>query len=213
MGQEMYLRLVQCCLFPALMLASSAWADSYSYNDQSTGVIHLTDRPLSSDYELMLKSPEEHYFSTEVNQNPSKIITNRSVRQKEVDGMVHVASVEYGVQPELLHAVIAIESNYDQNAVSPKGAMGLMQLMPDTARRYGVTNRSDPIDNLMGGARYLAYLLNIFNQNVKLAVAAYNAGENAVIKYGYKIPPYKETENYVRKVSTLYEQYRKTLIK
>lgn len=211
--QEMYLRLVQRCLFHVLMLASSAWADSYSYNDQSTGVIHLTDRPLSNDYELLIKSPVEHYLGIDANQHTSKVISSRSVRQKEVDGMVHMASAEYGVQPELLHAVIAVESNYDQNALSPKGAMGLMQLMPDTARRYGVTNRNDPADNLMGGARYLAYLLNIFNQNVKLAVAAYNAGENAVIKYGYQIPPYKETQNYVQKVSALYEQYRKSLIK
>jgi soluble lytic murein transglycosylase-like protein len=209
----MYLRLAQLCGLFLWMLTSSVWADSYSYNDLATGVIHLTDRPLSSDYELLVKSPAEHYLGNEANQNPSKVNYSRNIRKKELDGMVHLVSAQYGVQPELMHAVIAVESDYDPNALSPKGAMGLMQLMPDTARRYGVTNRHDPAENLMGGARYLAYLLNIFNQNVKLAVAAYNAGENAVIKYGYQIPPYKETENYVKKVSALYEHYRKSLIK
>ncbi|WP_233251925.1 lytic transglycosylase domain-containing protein [Limnohabitans sp. Jir72] len=210
--QEMYLRFALFLMVDVLMLVPTAWADSYAYNDVSTGVIHLTDRPLSNDYELLLKSPAELVSGNETKLNQSKMFLSRGVRRKELEGLVAAASHQSGVQPELLHAVISVESDYDQNAMSSKGALGLMQLMPETARRYGVSNRRDPAENLMGGARYLAYLLAIFNQNVKLAVAAYNAGENAVIKYGYQIPPYKETENYVKKVSVLYEQYRKSLI-
>ena len=209
----MYFRLAQLCLFHVLMFAPSAWADSYAYNDLSTGVIHLTDRPLSNDYQLVLKAPVEHLQAIEPRPSFVKSGSSRGIRKKEFEGLVHAASSLSGVQPELLHAVITVESDYDQNALSPKGALGLMQLMPETARRYGVSNRNDPVENLMGGARYLAYLLDMVNQNTKWAVAAYNAGENAVIRHGYQIPPYRETENYVKKVSALYEQYRKSLVK
>ena len=106
----------------------------------------------------------------------------------------------------LIHAVIATESAYDPNAVSRAGAVGLMQLMPATAKRYGVTNRRDPASNLSGGTRYLKYLLERFGYDLELALAGYNAGEGAVEKYGNQIPPFSETQSYVRKVIKLYEQ-------
>lgn len=107
--------------------------------------------------------------------------------------------------PELIHSVIKVESNYNPKAVSPKGAQGLMQLIPATARRFGVVDAFDPVDNIQGGARYLKYLLDLHGGNYALALAAYNAGEGAVAKYG-DIPPYPETVNYVQSVA---EQLRK----
>ena len=101
--------------------------------------------------------------------------------------------------PQLIHSVIQVESNYDPYAVSPKGAQGLMQLIPSTARRFGVSDAFDPVDNIQGGARYLKYLLELYKGDDALALAAYNAGEGAVSRYG-GVPPYAETRNYVNKV-------------
>jgi soluble lytic murein transglycosylase-like protein len=120
--------------------------------------------------------------------------------------LVNGAAEANGVDGRLLHAVITAESNYNPRAVSPKGAGGLMQLMPQTARRYGVSNVFDPVQNIQGGARYLADLLRLFNNDLVLAVAAYNAGEGAVIQHGKKVPPFRETVNYVSKVMGLYRQ-------
>jgi soluble lytic murein transglycosylase-like protein len=107
---------------------------------------------------------------------------------------------QHDLYPELLHAVIRTESAYNPAALSSAGAVGLMQLMPGTAKRYGVPDIWDPVENLRGGARYLRDLLDLFGNDLRLALAAYNAGENAVIKYGNRIPPYPETQRYVRKV-------------
>ena len=101
--------------------------------------------------------------------------------------------------PELIHSVIRVESNYDPFAVSPKGALGLMQLIPSTARRFGVSDVFDPADNIQGGARYLKYLLELYKGDDALALAAYNAGEGAVSRYG-GVPPFAETWNYVAQV-------------
>lgn len=108
------------------------------------------------------------------------------------------------VDAGLLHAVAAAESAYNPAARSPRGALGIMQLMPTTALRYGVTDPYDAKQNLTGGARYLSDLLRLFNNDTSLAVAAYNAGENAVLRYGSKVPPYRETEAYVPRVMDYY---------
>ena len=110
------------------------------------------------------------------------------------------------LEPELLHAVVRAESAYDPDAVSSAGAVGLMQLMPDTARRYGVSDRRDPDANVLAGASYLRDLIAEFEQDLELALAAYNAGENAVRSYGNRIPPYPETQGYVRKVLRYYAE-------
>ncbi len=114
--------------------------------------------------------------------------------------MIQRVAQETSVSPQLLNAVIAVESGYDAKAVSRKGARGLMQLMPRTAQRFGVRNVLDPMENVRGGALYLKWLLDYFDGDLKLALAGYNAGENEVVRAGYKIPANKETRNYVPKV-------------
>src|SRR5438128_3080556 len=122
----------------------------------------------------------------------------------EVDGYLVQSGTKNGVDPLLLYSVMHQESSFKSHAVSPKGARGLMQLMPGTAIRYGVTNIFDPRQNIEGGARYLRFLLDRFDGDVNLALAGYNAGEGAVEKYGWRIPPYAETQEYVRRISRRY---------
>jgi len=122
----------------------------------------------------------------------------------EVDAYLVNSGTRHGVDPLLLYSVMHQESSFKSRAISPKGARGLMQLMPMTAARYGVTNIFDPRQNIDGGARYLRFLLNHFNGDLKLALAGYNAGEGAVEKYGWRIPPYSETQEYVRRISRRY---------
>ncbi len=123
--------------------------------------------------------------------------------------MIDSVARKHRLYPELLHAVVRAESSYDPNAVSSAGAVGLMQLMPETAEMYGVSNRRNPRANLEGGAKLLRTLLTKYNNNLKLALAAYNAGSDNVRKYGNKIPPFPETQNYVRKVISFYLQNRR----
>jgi soluble lytic murein transglycosylase-like protein len=127
-------------------------------------------------------------------------------RANDFSGMIERVAQMQGLDPWLLHAVIRAESAYNPLAVSPKGAKGLMQLMPATAMRYGVQNPWDPEENVSAGARYLRDLLGLFGDDVELAVAAYNAGEGSVLKFGRKVPPFEETQDYVSKVL---EYYRK----
>ena len=121
-----------------------------------------------------------------------------------ISELVESVARKHDVDPLLVHSVIQVESGYNPKAVSNKGAQGLMQLMPATARRFGVTNSFDAVQNLEGGVRYLKYLDSLFPSDLRLTLAAYNAGEAAVWKYGNNIPPYRETEQYVYKVGTRY---------
>ena len=127
-------------------------------------------------------------------------------RSSRYDGLISKTASSFGVDGALIKAMVQIESGYNPNAVSKKGAFGLMQLMPDTARRYGVRNVRSPTDNLRGGVRYLKDLLQMFDQDTKLALAAYNAGENNVKRYN-GVPPFRETINYIKKVMQLHQLY------
>ena len=123
-----------------------------------------------------------------------------------VDSLIRYYGGKYGVDPYLIFCTMSQESGFTSGAVSPKGAQGLMQLMPDTAARYGVTNPYDVAQSIMGGTRYLKDLLTMFNGRVDLALAGYNAGEGAVMKYGNTIPPYSETRNYVKLILARYSK-------
>lgn len=125
-----------------------------------------------------------------------------------IDAVVESAAARNQLPPQLIHSVIRVESNYNPHAVSSKGALGLMQLIPATARRFGVSDVFDPADNIQGGARYLKYLLDLFHNDYRLALAAYNAGEAAVARYG-DVPPYAETRNYVVQVRKHIEESQK----
>jgi soluble lytic murein transglycosylase-like protein len=129
-----------------------------------------------------------------------------TTRNARIDGLIRINAKRYGIDPYLVFCVMHQESRFSAGATSPVGASGLMQLMPGTAARYGVTNPYDPAQSIMGGTRYLAELLRLFNGRVDLALAGYNAGEGAVMKYGNRIPPYRETQNYVRIIGTRYAQ-------
>jgi len=139
---------------------------------------------------------------TEVNSVQSEVAwTTRNIT---VDNLVRFYGKKYGVDPYLIFCLMSQESKFSTIATSPKGARGLMQLMPGTAARYGVTNPYDVAQSIMGGTRYLKDLLQMFNGRIDLALAGYNAGENAVIKHGYTVPPYEETRNYVRLITARY---------
>lgn len=133
---------------------------------------------------------------------------NLYARIYEYSPLIESVASRYQISPSLIKAVIHAESHFDPLALSSKGAMGLMQLMPGTAKQYYVVNRQDPQQNVEGGTRYLKDLLKMFNNDVRLSVAAYNAGQNAVKRRGNKIPPYPETQRYVKKVLALYESYQ-----
>ena len=126
----------------------------------------------------------------------------------QVDGYLIDSGTRNGIDPLLLYSIMHQESSFKSHAISPKGARGLMQLMPGTAMRFGVTNIFDPRQNIEGGARYVSFLLDRFDGDVNLTLAGYNAGEGAVEKYGWRIPPYAETQEYVRRISRRYSLLR-----
>lgn len=134
---------------------------------------------------------------------PAASATGREQAKKLYDPIVKTYSSKYKIPADLVHSIIKAESDYDCRALSAKGAAGLMQLMPDTATQYGVRDRFDPEDNIMGGVKYLKDLCGLFDNNTKFVLAAYNAGQNAISKFG-GVPPYPETREYIRRVMADY---------
>jgi soluble lytic murein transglycosylase-like protein len=184
----------------ALAGAAGARADIYSFQD-AAGVVHFSNVPVDSRYRLLLASPPE---SHQADNTPS---TQRWLaRSTQYDPMIERAARSAAVEPELVRAVIVVESAFNPRAVSKRGAIGLMQLKPATARRYGVSNAFDPEQNIRAGTRYLSDLMVRFGNHMELALAAYNAGEDAVERYGRKVPPYAETLNYVPAVMRIYRK-------
>jgi len=193
----------------AVSAAAPAFADIYSYKDEH-GVVHFTNiKGLDPRYRL-IRREEANPGMPYVGGAPARVFMPSQEDMQKYAHIIQTASKAYGVDASLVHAVISAESAYNPNAVSRTGAMGLMQLMPDTARRYGVQNMMDPTENIHGGVRYLRDLLDLFKGRLDLAIAAYNAGENAVIRSGRKIPPYAETRHYVPKVLGFYHTFQKT---
>ena len=189
--------------------AGPAMADIYSFKDER-GVVHFTNMP-NGDKRFKMIRKEDNGSSGAASIGMPRVAQLFMPSQADIlrfSSMIESASKTHGVDSALVHAVITAESGYNPGATSKAGARGLMQLMPDTAARYGVRNIVDPQENINGGVRYLRDLITMFNGNLELAVAAYNAGENAVIRHGNRIPPYAETVHYVPKVLGFYRKFQ-----
>jgi soluble lytic murein transglycosylase-like protein len=169
----------------------NTWADIYSFTDKN-GTVHFTNVPTDQRYRIFLKEKKDF----------------RLRGSPEYEPLISEVCEKYDVDSALIKAIIKAESNFDPYVTSWKGAQGLMQLMPETAYEFNVNDVFHPRDNLEGGVKYLKYLLDRFNNNLSLALAAYNAGENAVLKYNLSIPPYAETQQYVDRVLRYFRFYR-----
>jgi soluble lytic murein transglycosylase-like protein len=186
-------------------LACLADAGVYAFVDEQGGV-HLTNVPDNERYQRL--DAESTPAPSEAVHTPALEGAVDPGLQRPYGVVVAKVAKQYGIEAALLHAVISVESGYNARAVSKRGAAGLMQLMPGTAKRYGVADVFDPADNVRAGAQYLNDLLKLFGNDLRLTLAAYNAGEAAVIKYGRRIPPYRETAAYVPRVVDFYEKFR-----
>lgn len=186
-------------LVPFIMIlafSSPVSGDIYKYVD-AEGVIHLTNVPTQTGVKYTLIMREK------------RVLLDRKLGENisQYDELIIKASGKYNVEPALVKAIIKAESNFNHRAVSRKGAKGLMQLMPATASYLQVRDSFHPENNIEGGVKYVRYLLNFFNGNLPLALAAYNAGENAVLRYG-GIPPYRETQTYVTRVLSYLDRFK-----
>lgn len=203
--------------FLLMLAAAPVRADLYGYVDDQ-GQVHLANEKLDERYQLFVKGETQRnlQISSELKFLPATDRLEDHIIFKRIQKTPNVGKFEPIVQseakkqrldPALVKAVIAVESAYDPAAVSPKGAVGLMQLIPGTAERYGVTRSTDPKDNINGGTRYLRDLIDMFKGDLQLALAGYNAGEGAVLKYQNRIPPFPETQAYVKLVLQFYAHF------
>ncbi|HTE14209.1 MAG TPA: transglycosylase SLT domain-containing protein [Burkholderiales bacterium] len=198
------------------LISAPCAADIWGYVDEQ-GVAHLSDHQVNERYMLFKKEvprPQiEAFVPPPVFVLPAipmgQVIPVNAERRAQFAPLIAKVAREHDLDVSLLHAIITVESGYNPQAKSPAGAIGLMQLMPDTAARYAVKDIWDPLQNLQGGARYLRFLLGLFKNNLDLTLAAYNAGEAAVMQAGNKIPNYAETRAYVPSVLTQYQHYNK----
>jgi soluble lytic murein transglycosylase-like protein len=190
-------------IFAVLLSASAAEArpQIYTYVD-ADGMRHYTDVPDNNRYRLLVLSPQDRTASGD------RYDAMLLAKAGRYDSIIEKAADSASVEPNLLRAVIVVESGFNSRAVSKRGAMGLMQLMPATATRYGAANPFDPHENVHAGARYLKFLIDRFGQDLRLALAAYNAGENAVDRNGGQVPPFTETMAYVPRVLRIYQMLK-----
>lgn len=184
----------------AMSAAQQSNADIYRYED-SEGIVHFTDAPTDKRFKIFMRDLKKD------KELRTKLKLSQTVNPAEYEQLIKTSAEKYGVSASLIKAVIQAESGYNPNAVSSKGATGLMQLMPGTAKSLKVSNSLDPKDNVEGGVKYLRFLLDTFRGDVSLALAAYNAGLNKVARYG-GIPPYNETRSYVNKVLSYMQSYQ-----
>jgi soluble lytic murein transglycosylase-like protein len=190
-------------LLVLLMLLPAAFARAevriYSFVDEN-GQRHYTDQPDDNRYRRLIIPAWQRTASGQ--RYDAKLLARASVYDPIIEG----AAASQAIEANLLRAVIVVESGFNSRAVSPRGAVGLMQLMPATARRFGAADVYDPRQNVVAGASYLKFLINRFGHDVRLALAAYNAGEEAVERSGGRIPPYSETQAYVPRVWDIYQK-------
>jgi soluble lytic murein transglycosylase-like protein len=195
----------------ALLATAACRADAgiYAFVDRQ-GEVYLTNLPDDARYEILIESPAPPVIVGPSRSAATQASSGRIAALPYGPEVARVAG-RYGLEAALIHAMISVESGNNPNAVSRRGAAGLMQLMPVTARRYGVANVFDPAENVRAGAQYLSDLLKLFDNDLRLALAAYNAGEAAVLRYGRRIPPFGETAAYVPKVVDTYQRFRLTM--
>lgn len=186
------------------VLAGLAWGETLYMSSGRDGVVYIGAAPVSSSF-AAYKDRTERRRKDEVIPEPT---ANRLLDKSRLDLLVSEVAHGYELDSALLHALISVESRYNPNALSSRGAAGLMQLMPATARRYGVDDALDPEQNLRGGAKYLRDLLAMFGSDVRLALAAYHAGERTVVKYQNSMPPLQATINFVNVVLERYHKFR-----
>lgn len=207
-----FLKAVNILLLSFLFI-QQANADIYVYID-SKGNQHFSQRKVNEQYKLLLRSDSNKSngsFKNWKNKSYSNIsLPSNKTLQKKYHALIVEAARKYELEPAFIHAVITAESNYQHKAISRAGAKGLMQLMPVTAKRFGVDDPYNAKQSINAGTKYLAKLLHEF-KNKKLALAAYNAGEGTIRRYNKKIPPYPETQQYVRKVMKFYRHYKLNL--
>lgn len=195
-------RLLLCLGLATFTAVIPARADIYIYR-LPDGTQVITDRKIKDKrYKLVRKNASVKGMGAVLAQGPARFFRDTTA----YDRLIQRTAARYALDPALLKAVMHAESGFNPQALSPKGASGLMQLMPQTAQRFGVSDVFDPAQNVRGGARYLRILLRQFSGDARLALAAYNAGEHAVLRH-QGIPPYPETRQYVRKVLSLRERY------
>jgi len=187
--------------FCLLFLTPSSFAGIYRYVDEN-GVIHFTNCPRDPKFKLYIRESREDVGDDNQSSSASYIKDSN-----QYDSLISEFSKKYQVDFALIKAIIRAESGFNSFAVSRKGARGLMQLMPETALRMNVSNIFNPRENIEGGVRYFKYLLSLFDNDLRLSLAAYNAGENVVGELR-SIPPYRETIDYVKKVLSYYQSYR-----
>jgi soluble lytic murein transglycosylase-like protein len=193
------LSLVSVCLLAVILFPSRAFSDVYVYKDKE-GVLTFTNVPSHGGYRRVIRESNGQLSGALDSSNNSGSYTS-------YDEVIRSASDRHNIDADLIRAVIKVESDFNSVARSNKGAMGLMQLMPDTARLHKVMDVFDPTDNIEGGVRHLKLLLSRYQGDLELSLAAYNAGIKAVEKYG-GIPPFSETKEYVRRVLSFYQTYR-----
>lgn len=190
--------LVAFCTLPG-----SAGAEIFAYVDQN-GKLVVSDK--KGDGRFMQFDPLNYKPIKKSSAGTGKALIATQEKASRYNEIIDEIAKEVGLNAHLIHAVIQVESAYNPLAISSKGAQGLMQLIPATAARFGVDHAHDPESNIRGGARYLKKLLELFNNDLRLTLAAYNAGEGAVQKYNNKVPPYPETQAYVTRVISIFEQ-------
>lgn len=199
-GFYIALLLVMQVFLAILIHVQPACADIYRYEDEE-GIVHFTDAPTDRRFKVFMRDLKRDKLLR------TRFLLPSASNPAEYENIIRASADKYGVNASLIKAVIHAESGYNPNAVSRKGASGLMQLMPGTARSLKVSNCLDPKDNVEGGVKYLRFLLDTFRGDVSLALAAYNAGLNKVAKFG-GIPPYAETRTYVNRVLSYMQSYQ-----
>ena len=180
------------------LLSAPAHGDIYAFTD-ARGTTHFSNVPVDKRFRLLLEN-------TSTSESGAVLRADLLGRAAAYNSIIEAAARETELEPALLRAVILVESGFNERAASKKGACGLMQLMPATARHYGVSDVFDPEQNVSAGARYLRYLVDRYDSNLQLALAAYNAGETAVESHGRRIPPFSETLRYVPRVLRVYQR-------